>query len=293
MGRRTWIKIYVDPWLRKSLREETAELRGIWTDILTLAGDSAYGDGGTIQLAPGVGLTDSQIIDVLHLDPGEWERVKPRLQETDRIKVNGGNCIQIVNWARYQSEYERQKPYRKSIMASQKDTPSQESPESGSESPEVTAESYTPGLHGEREGERERDNIDAGTGQKTGFSVLWEHWMAQRIQDSNLIMSGDDAGAIRLALDSYSIDILRDAISAYGKILHGDEYLLTTRWGLGTFLNKHVGKFLPLSYPEESYARKKRKATPKTRILCPECSKKPDSERKKCKTCKGQGNIMR
>ena len=156
MGRRTWFKVFVSPWLRGTLREETAELRGVWADVLALAGDSAYGDKGTIQLAPGVGLTDAQIIDVLKLKPGEWEGAKPRLEETDRITVNGGNCIQIVNWERYQSEYERQKPYR---TTSHKTDKKPRKPKKEKKKRGVITEGDKGRLHreGDRDGEGDRD----------------------------------------------------------------------------------------------------------------------------------------
>ena len=35
---RTWVKLYCDQWLSGSLRGETPELRGIWADLLALAG---------------------------------------------------------------------------------------------------------------------------------------------------------------------------------------------------------------------------------------------------------------
>ena len=113
MGRRTWIKIFSDNWLRGTLREETAGLRGIWIDILALAGDSAFGDTGKIQLGEGVGFTDEQIAGVLKVKFSEWVDAKQRLVETERIRIHAGNIIEIVNWGKYQSDYQRQMPYRK------------------------------------------------------------------------------------------------------------------------------------------------------------------------------------
>ena len=34
-------------------------------------------------------------------------------KETERIRENGSGVLEIINWKEYQSEYERQKPYRK------------------------------------------------------------------------------------------------------------------------------------------------------------------------------------
>jgi len=116
MGRRTWVKIYCDKWLRGTLREETLDLRGAWIDLLALAGDSAYGDIGKISLADKCGLTDKQICTILNIKNKKWQNIKKRLIETDRIKANGYNEIEIVNWDKYQSEYERQKPYREKLL---------------------------------------------------------------------------------------------------------------------------------------------------------------------------------
>lgn len=117
MGRRTWVKIYCDKWLRGTLREETLDLRGAWIDLLALAGDSAYGDIGKISLADKCGLTDKQICVILNIKNKKWQDIKKRLIETNRIKANSYNEIEIINWDKYQSEYERQKPYREKLLS--------------------------------------------------------------------------------------------------------------------------------------------------------------------------------
>ena len=112
MGSRTWIKVYCEKWLQGTLREDTAEIRGIWIDILTLAGSGQYGDTGEIKLTNGVGFTDRQISEILHIKTTSWRRAKQRFIETERIKISPKGAIQISNWSKYQSEYRRQKPYR-------------------------------------------------------------------------------------------------------------------------------------------------------------------------------------
>ena len=153
MGRRTWVKIYADKWLRGTIREEPPEIRGIWIDLLTLAGDSAYGDEGIIRLAPGCGLTDEQICVILNIDNELWQRAKQRLIETERIKVTDNNEIIILNWLKYQSEYMRQKKYREKLQS------------------KVTNESYNDKLQNkvtsksnrEKEKEKEKENINNNT----------------------------------------------------------------------------------------------------------------------------------
>ncbi|MEI7901179.1 MAG: phage replisome organizer N-terminal domain-containing protein [bacterium] len=111
MTHRTWVKIYCEGWLDGSIRAETPELRGVWVDILCLAGDLDGADG-TICLAPGVGLTDAQIAARLQVDSRTWCRVKKQLVISGRINVQECNVISITKWKQYQSEYQRQKPYR-------------------------------------------------------------------------------------------------------------------------------------------------------------------------------------
>ena len=112
MRNRKWVKIYCENWIEGTLREESPELRGIWADILALAGDGHYGDSGIIQLSNGIAYTDNQIARILRISEELWGRSKKRLIETNRIQVTSNGVISIVNWSKYQSEYERQKAYR-------------------------------------------------------------------------------------------------------------------------------------------------------------------------------------
>jgi len=126
MGSRTWIKVYCDKWLEGTLREETPAIRSVWIDLLTLAGGGRYGDSGEIKLTNGVGYSDKQICEILAIKRSLWKKAKTRFLETDRIKITPRGAISIVNWSKYQSEYERQKQYREKKAKSS--TPEPESP---------------------------------------------------------------------------------------------------------------------------------------------------------------------
>ena len=142
MGSRTWIKLYCDKWLNGTIREESLEVRAVWVDLLVLAGSGKYGDSGEIKITDSVGLLDQQIADLLQISTRKWKIISKRLQETDRICINQRNVLGIKNWSKYQSEYERTKPYRNRV----------ESAESTVEStPESTAKDTV------RDRDRERD----------------------------------------------------------------------------------------------------------------------------------------
>ena len=75
--RRTWIKLFCDQWLRGSIRKEPVEVRAVFTDLLTMAGDSGFGDpniaaNGTVQLADDVGFTDEAIASILNVPLKTW-----------------------------------------------------------------------------------------------------------------------------------------------------------------------------------------------------------------------------
>jgi hypothetical protein len=112
MTSRKWIKVYCDKWLSGSIREEEPEVRGVWIDLLALAGGCNYGDIGEVKLSNGVGLTDSQIADILHISRKLWRKSKERFVQSNRVEITPKGAIKIVNWSKYQSEYQRQKPYR-------------------------------------------------------------------------------------------------------------------------------------------------------------------------------------
>ena len=105
-----WIKLWTRECLSGTIRFEfTPAERGVWYDLLVLAGDCRQ--EGVIAAGNGVPYPHVWIAGTLNIPLKLLERVIKRCQETDRI-MEDNKGIHIINWARYQSEYERQKPYR-------------------------------------------------------------------------------------------------------------------------------------------------------------------------------------
>jgi hypothetical protein len=113
MTSRNWIKVYCDKWLSGTIRGEQPGVRSVFIDVLALAGNGQFGDIGEIKLSNGIGLTDGQIAEILHISKALWRKSKARFLSSNRIEITPKGAIKIVNWSKYQSEYQRQKPYRK------------------------------------------------------------------------------------------------------------------------------------------------------------------------------------
>jgi len=120
-GRRKWVKLWCEEWLDGTTGYEMNGVqRAFWVDLLAMAGRSRI---------PGVicaGKSGNEVIGYpllkfqgLTSEPLDIEQTFELFQRNDKIRVVVAAeypvkmyKVEIVNWDRYQSEYERQKPYR-------------------------------------------------------------------------------------------------------------------------------------------------------------------------------------
>jgi len=114
--RRNWIKLYVNQCLRGSMMEELAnEERWAWIGLLLLAGDCPV--EGEIGITNEIGYTDEQIAKMIDVPTEIFCRAKMKMIGVNKISLGDNNIIRIVNWKKYQSEYGRQRIYRKSYIS--------------------------------------------------------------------------------------------------------------------------------------------------------------------------------
>ena len=121
-GRRRWFKVFVDDWLEGTTRYQMSDAeRAFWIDLLAMAGRSRFGgivcsgkDGEQL-----IGYPLSKFQGLL-AEPIDIEATFALFERTGKItmQVTGEGArklyvLFITNWARYQSEYDRTKKYRK------------------------------------------------------------------------------------------------------------------------------------------------------------------------------------
>ena len=113
--RRLWIKLYITGMLHGSIRWQLEpDERATWVDLLCLAGEC--GKGGIICDNDRKPLPRSYIANHLNISLELLERTIKKNEDAKRISQKDGLII-ITNWKSYQSEYERQRPYRQKKKA--------------------------------------------------------------------------------------------------------------------------------------------------------------------------------
>ena len=113
--RRSWVKLFITGWLHGSIRWQLeADERSVWADLICLAGEC--GQCGLIADNDGRPLPWSFIANRLNIPQELLERTIAKCKHEGRLENCDDDTIRITNWSAYQSEYERQKPYRKSTI---------------------------------------------------------------------------------------------------------------------------------------------------------------------------------
>lgn len=113
--RRRWIKLYPVECIDGSIRYQlTSDQRGVWYDLLNFA--AICSNDGVIADRSGRPYPHSFIANRLNISDELLESALEKCKDEDRL-TEDDTGIHITNWSTYQSEYDRQKPYRHRLTA--------------------------------------------------------------------------------------------------------------------------------------------------------------------------------
>lgn len=119
-------KIYRKSWpydnLFGTLRHDmNAAQRGVWNDLIDMAKIGRVRPG-LVSPGPGKAYSHNWLAAFLNIELEELESTLKICTDTERICENG-NGIEIINWKKYQTDYDRQKPWREARKKAAKDDP--------------------------------------------------------------------------------------------------------------------------------------------------------------------------
>ena len=116
-GPRRWIKVFCFETLHGSVSYQLTEAeQSVWVKLLCFAG--LCGNEGLISDHDKRPFPHSFIIHEIHTDKDIFESTLKKCEDEGRISEDGQG-IRITNWGKYQSEYDRQKPWREAKKAGQ------------------------------------------------------------------------------------------------------------------------------------------------------------------------------
>lgn len=117
---RKWIKLYCYERLHGSVSFQLTEAeQSVWDKILCLTGLCSI--SGSISDNSGRAYPHDFIIHELHVNEKLFESALLKCKSEGRISEDEAG-IHITNWDKYQSEYNRQKPYQDKYRASKEPT---------------------------------------------------------------------------------------------------------------------------------------------------------------------------
>lgn len=115
--RRRWVKIYTSLLYSSLNYELTLAEQAVFIKLICLAGE--YGQDGRIANGEGEAMPHEFIANRINAPVDVLESTIKKCAATNRINENSQGFT-IVKWAEYQSEYDRQKPYRDAKRAGKK-----------------------------------------------------------------------------------------------------------------------------------------------------------------------------
>ena len=108
-----WIRLWTVEGIMSQDKWTIAE-EGLFTRLLRHAGRSL--EHGKINITPKMGYTEEQVAALCGVSLPEFNKIFEQLKIKEMVTIDKNNVITIVNWKKYQTEYDRQKGYRERLQ---------------------------------------------------------------------------------------------------------------------------------------------------------------------------------
>ncbi len=112
-----WIRLWPDYIINGTTFDELPAMeRGVWFSLLVMAGYSPV--PGTVCIAAGIAYTQAQLAGILKISPDALDAGIERLTHMTvrKLTKNPDGTLTVTNWNKYQTEYDRQKGYRRGLQ---------------------------------------------------------------------------------------------------------------------------------------------------------------------------------
>ena len=102
-----WIRLWTNETLQSTTFQELdLPQRGLWHSLLVMAGHNLR-HPGIIELRDSVPYSIPTLAEIINCTESELQQGLHRLQEVNKITILPDQRIQIVNWNKYQTRYEK------------------------------------------------------------------------------------------------------------------------------------------------------------------------------------------
>lgn len=245
-----WMKLWIDEMYHGSFFQMSFEERGFFVSLLVMA---AKGDDkGKIQIRDGVGIPMESLALQMNSSVDNVGRILKDLEKRDMISVGKSGDITIVNWVKYQDDYQRYQAARDTkILRKYSHSESKNHLKIASES------SKSPDVDVDVDGDGEVKPI---------YASVFEHWNHQQIIVHKVLTDKMKGKINALKKQNATEAEIIASITHYKKVLDDPQCFFKYKWTLDEFLARGFERFKDYKIALNNFQKKKSPSSGSDRI---------------------------